>query len=163
MAKKKENTEHINELLHKGPKIKAVKNYGDLVDNLRTLKVDPKRAMRLINDNLNKSKDGNTRFNWKMIRFTLYIWERLREYERTYLKPKIDTVREVVRRREFRDFFEAYFPDEEFDQQQEITKLNKLIAEEAQQKYFTEGFYKHRGSNKIVEQKLLDRILSAKY
>lgn len=163
MPKKKENTEHIYELLHKGPKIKAVKNYGDLVDNLRILKVDPKRAMRLINDNLNKSKDGNTRFNWKMIRFTLYIWERLREYERAYLKPKIDTVREVVRRREFRDFFEAYFPDEEFDQQQEITKLNKLIAEEAQQKYFTEGFYKHRGSNKIVEQKLLDRILSAKY
>ena len=163
MPKKKENTEHINELLHKGPKIKAVKTYGDLVRNLEALKVDPKRAMRLINDNLNKSKDGNTRFNWKMMKFTLYIWERLREFDRTYLKPKIDTVREVVSKRVFKDFFEAYFPDEEFDQGQEIIKLNKLIAEEAQQKYFTEGFYKYPGTNKIVEQKVLDRILSSKY
>jgi hypothetical protein len=161
---KKEITDNVSDLLRKGPRTRPVKTYGDLVKNLETLKVSPQQAMRIINDLMASfNQPGSNRLNWKMIRFTLFIWERVREYENKYLKPKIDTIRKVVSRREFKDFFEAYFPDLEFNEEQEIHRLNKLIAEEPQQVYFKEGYYKYQGTNKIIEQSILDRILSNKY
>jgi hypothetical protein len=158
MPKKKENTEHINELLHKGPKIKAVKTYGDLVRNLEALKVDPKRAMRLINDNLNKSKDGNTRFNWKMMRFTLYIWARVQEHKTLVMKPKIDTVRELVSTPKYKRLWETFPQSNPFSHQREVKNLAQLIAEPRQQIYFKSSNFLYEGTKKNIPQDIIDKI-----
>ena len=50
-----------------------------------------------------------------MMRLTMYVWERVKEDKTRYLKPKIDTVRAVVEKRRFKDFFHGYYPDLEFD------------------------------------------------
>ena len=51
-----------------------------------------------------------------MIRFTLFVWERIKEEERNrgYLKPKIDTVKAVVNDRRFKDLMYGYYPDLKF-------------------------------------------------
>ena len=41
-----------------------------------------------------------------MMRFTMYVWQRLKEGKNSMiLRPKIDSVREVVSERKFKEFF----------------------------------------------------------
>ena len=161
MAKQKE-IKHIAELIKRGPKTRPIATYSRLVDYLQEKKISPMEALRIINDHKQKSEEGNIRFNWKMIRFTMFVWERLEEDKKGYLKPKIDTVRNVVKQPRFKDLYYGYYPDIKFNYEEEERKLNKLIAEKPQQKFFKEGYYYYPGSTRFVPQKHLDHILSAK-
>ena len=89
----------------------------------------------------------------------MFVWERMEEDKGMYLKPKIDTVRSVVGKRKFEQFFRGYFPDLEFDHAKEVKLLNKLIAEKSVRPYFKEGYYNYEGKNTKIPQKVLDRIL----
>ena len=92
----------IGETLRRRPNTPKLETWNDLVDNLKKMKVTPGEAYR-------KLTSENIRFNWKMMRLTMYVWERLKEDKSQYLKPKIDTVRAVVKTRRFEDFFMAIF------------------------------------------------------
>ena len=153
----------LHKLIEKGyPNHRPIKTYGDLEETLRKRNVKPGEAFRIINEKLHHKEEGSIRFNWKMIRLTLYVWERVGEHKNGYLKPKIDTVKRVVERRRFKDFYLGYFPDIPFNYDDEIRRLNKLIAEKPQQKFLKEGYYLFPGSNKIIPQKHLDLVLSSK-
>ena len=116
----------------------------------------PGEAYRTVQEKLTSD---NTRFNWKMIRLTLYVWERVREDKSGYLKPKIDTVRAVVKTRRFEDFFYGYYPDLKFDEKREIELLNKLITEKPGYAYLVEGYYLYPGSKRLIPQKHLNNVL----
>ena len=153
----KEVSNKIAELLNKkGPRNLGVKSYGQLVDNLQKLKVTPGEAYRIIQEKLSSD---NTRFNWKMMRLTMYVWERLKEEDSGYLKPKIDTIRRVVEDGRFKDFFYGYYPDLEFEPNREIKLLNKLITEKQGYQFLVEGYYLYPRTNKHIPQKHLDSIL----
>ena len=107
-------------------------------------------------------EESNIRFNWKMIRVTFFVWERVKEDKGLFLKPKIDTIRAVVSDRRFKQFFYGYFPDLEFNPEKEVKLLNKLVAEKSQKPFFIEGYYKYEGSNRPIPQKHLDHILWGK-
>eukprot|EP00918_Siedleckia_nematoides_P003029 GHVU01006888.1.p2 GENE.GHVU01006888.1~~GHVU01006888.1.p2 ORF type:complete len:174 (+),score=14.52 GHVU01006888.1:887-1408(+) len=154
--------EGIQELTSKGPKNKPVVTESDLIENLRRLKVTPGEAFRRINDTIISKGEGNIRFNWKMIRFTLFVWERLEEERRGYLKPKIDTVKTVCADVRFKSHYYGYYPDVKFDYDREVKLLNKLIAEKSQKVFFEEGYYYFHKTKKLVPQPLLDKILSVK-
>jgi hypothetical protein len=138
------------------PKPKKETNWMQLRDYLEETGITPGEALKILKDKINNE---NVRFNWKMIRFTLFIWERIEESQGRYLKPKIDTVRAVVRKNKFRDFYLGYFPGNTFDEEKEIKLLNKLIAEKPQKKYFKEGYYYYYKTHKLVPQEHLERIL----
>ena len=149
----------ITEIFRVGPRVKAPRNERDwdfLVYELKKLKVTPGEAYRIIAE---KKGDTNIRFQWKMMRFTMYVWERLHEHDKLFNRPKIDTVREVVSRRKFKEFFYGYYPDLEFDHDKEVKLLNKLIAEKPQRPFFKEGYYFYPGTKKVIPQKVLDTIL----
>jgi hypothetical protein len=156
---KKVDTKEVQELLEKGLQHKPIDTYTGLGIRLQKLGVTPGEAFRIINEKKHNEREGSIRFNWKMIRFTLFIWARLKEDRDGYLKPKIDTVRGVVRSRKFEYFFYGYYPDLKLNFEDEERKLNKLIAEKPQQKFFKEGYYFHEGTKKLVTQALLDTIL----
>jgi len=142
----------IGETLRRRPNTPKLKTWNDLVDNLKKLKVTPVEAYR-------KLTSENIRFNWKMIRLTLYVWERLKEDKSGYLKPKIDTVRAVVKTKRFEDFFYGYFSDLNFDENREIELLNKLITEKPGYAYLVEGYYYYPDTKKIIPKKHLNTIL----
>ena len=101
----------ITEIFRAGPRVKAPRNERDwdfLVYELKKLKVTPGEAYRII-ANL-KDKTSSIRYDWKMLRLTMYVWERLHESEKLFNRPKIDTIREVVGHRKFRQFFYGFFP-----------------------------------------------------
>ena len=120
----------ITEIFRAGPRVKAPRNERDwdfLVYELKKLKVTPGEAYRII-ANL-KDKTSSIRYDWKMLRLTMYVWERLHESEKLFNRPKIDTIREVVGNRKYQKFFYGFFPDLEFDHEKEVKLLYKLITE----------------------------------
>ena len=151
-----EVAQKLGEAMRRGPNVPRIKTWGDLVDNLKKLKVTPGEAYRTVQEKLTSD---NTRFNWKMIRLTLYVWERVREDKSGYLKPKIDTVRAVVKTRRFEDFFYGYFPDLKFNEKREIELLNKLITEKTGYAYLIEGYFLYPDTNKHISKKHLETIL----
>ena len=94
-----------------------------------------------------------------MLRFTMFIWERVREYNNEKLRKKIDTIRTIVSSRKFEMFYEGYFPDVKLDKARETHILNKLIAETKQKVYFKEGYYNYEDTKKLIPQSLLSKIL----
>ena len=145
-----EVAQKLGEELRRKPK--EVKTWDDLIDNLKKQRLTPGETYRKLNSD-------NTRFNWKMIRLTLYVWERVEEDKSGYLKPKIDTVRAVVKTRRFEDFFYGYYPDLKFDEKREIELLNKLITEKPGYAYLVEGYYLYPGSKRLIPQKHLNHVL----
>jgi len=121
----------LGQVLREGPRVPRIKNWDDLIHNLKKLEVKPGEAYRIIQE---KKTSDNIRFEWKMLRLTFFVWERVKEDEAGYLKPKIDTIRAVCNNRNFEKFFYGYFPDLNFDINREIHLLNKLIAEKPQTK-----------------------------
>ena len=138
MAKKDNNIPNeISEVYERGPRVKGPRSRTDwdfLVYELKKMDITPGEAYRIIAE---KKGNTNIRFQWKMMRFTMYVWERLKESEKMFQRPKIDTVREVVSQRRFKDFFRGYYPDLDFDHEKEVKLLNKLIAEKPQQQFLT--------------------------
>ena len=105
----------IVEILKAGPKVPRIKHkdWDFLVYELRKLKVTPGEAYRIVAEK--KDKTSSIRYDWKMLRLTMYVWERLHESEKLFNRPKIDTIREVVGNRRYQKFFYGFFPDLEFD------------------------------------------------
>ena len=128
--------------------------YKNLINYLKDNNITEDDALLYIRKSLPPKR------HWKMMRFTFFVWERVKEDENGYLKPKIDTCRAIVRQPRFRAFFEGYFPDLELNEEKEIKLLNKLIAEKPQRGLFTEGFYIYEGSRskRLIPQKHLDYI-----
>ena len=151
-----EVAQKVDEAVRRGPNVPRMKSWDDLVNNLKKLKVTPPEAYRTIQEKLTSD---NIRFNWKMMRLTMYVWERVKEDKTRYLKPKIDTVRAVVEKRRFEDFFQGYYPDLEFGFEREVKLLNKLITEKNGYAYLVEGYYFYEETTRLIPKKHLDTIL----
>ncbi|MBC8307898.1 MAG: hypothetical protein H8E55_70570 [Pelagibacterales bacterium] len=164
MAKKDiKALQRLGQALREGPRVPRIKTWGDLVDKLKRLEVTPGEAYRIVADK--KDIEINIRFEWKMIRLTFFVWERVKEDEAGYLKPKIDSVKAVCHNRNFEKFFYGYFPDLKFDINREIKLLNKLIAEKPQIMpggYLSEGYFNYERSKRLIPQKHLNHILWGK-
>jgi len=132
------------------------KDYKKLVDFLTEQKVSPDMALGILKRAIETKTTGH-RFAWKMMRFTLYIWQRVKDSDEMFMRPKIDTVREIVSSKEYKRLYDTY-PHGPFNHQNEVKKLAQLIAEPRQQIYFKEGNFKYKGTNKIIPQKVLDKV-----
>jgi len=158
VKEREENALKVVDIFRSGPRVKVKKPDWDfLVYELRKLKVSPGEAYKIITQKLDKQT--NIRFEWKMMRFTMFVWERVKEDRNLFLKPKIETVREVVSSRRFKDFFMGYFPGIEFDHEKEVKLLNKLIHEKPQKPLFLEGNYYYEGTKRVIPQGHLDKII----
>ena len=142
----------ITEIFRVGPRVKAPRDKRDwdfLIYELKKLKVTPGEAYRIIAEK--KDKTSSVRYDWKMLRLTMYVWERLHESEKLFNRPKIDTVREVVSKRKFKDFFYGYYPDLEFDHLKEVKLLNVFLVSSGRiQSSITLGRYFSTKRNSLV-------------
>jgi len=147
-----ETAQRLGEAMRKGPNDRRLRTWDDLVNQLKKLKITPEEAFK-------KITSDNERFNWKMMRLTMYVWERVSEDKNGYLKPKIDTIRAVVETKRFKDFFKGYHPYMEFEPDREVKLLNKLITEQNGYNYLIEGNYLYPNTDKVIPSKHLDEIL----
>ena len=92
MAKKvnKDIPLEIVEVFRSGPKVPRLKDgnkdWEFLIYELKKLGVTPGEAYRIIAE---KKGNTNIRFQWKMMRFTMYVWQRHKEGKNSMiLRPK---------------------------------------------------------------------------
>ena len=81
---RKEMKNVFTALIDGPPRIKDdIFSWNELVKYCENIDVKPREAFKIIRS---KVSGENIRFNWKMIRFTLFVWERLEEYDKGYFQ-----------------------------------------------------------------------------
>ena len=128
-----------------------------LIHWLRDNDIPPAQALGIIERAVNTKTTGQ-RFNWKMMRFTLYIWARVQEHKTLVMKPKIDTVRELVSTPKYKRLWETFPQSNPFSHQREVKNLAQLIAEPRQQIYFKSSNILYEGTKKNIPQDIIDKI-----
>jgi hypothetical protein len=138
-------------------------DYKKVLEFLKENKVDPEKALVTLKRNFGKKPDNKTnlKFHWKMMRFTLYLWERIKEEDQNIVGKRIDTVRKVVWSSQYKRLY-ATFPLPTFNPENEVKKLAQLIAEPRQAEYFTSKNFVypkgHLKANKPIPQSIIDKI-----
>ena len=128
-----------------------------LIHYLRDNDIPPEQALGIIERAVETKTTGH-RFHWKMMRFTLYIWARITEHKTLVMKPKIDTVRELVSTPKYKRLWETFPQAREFDHQREVKNLAQLISEPRQQIYFKSKHFVYEGTQKNIPQEIVDKI-----
>ena len=133
---------------------------------LRENNISPTEAVNIIKKYKLKENKGDSRTDWKMFRFTLYLWLRHKEeqnfsrYNPRYRKlfgKRIDTIRNLVKSDKYKRLYDT-FPNPKFDPKIEVENLSKLISDKRQDKAFKEGNFKYEGKNKLIPQGHIDQL-----
>ena len=95
---------------------------------------------------------------WKMTRFSLFVWQRVKEYKLKMLNSKINSCRAVVNSPEYLRLYKT-FPFGPFNEAKEIKNLNLLITDKRQQIHFRSKNFVFKGTRKNIPQELLDEII----
>ena len=130
---------------------------------LREHNISPTEAINIIKKYKYKENKGDSRTTWKLWKFTLYLWLRYKEQQETSPKyrrmfgKRIDTIRKLVRSNKYKRLYET-FPNPEYNAENEVENLSKLISDKRQNKVFKEGNFKYEGKNKIIPQGHIDEL-----
>ena len=143
-----------------------------LVDYLEKEEISAADALKVIKKEF-EVNFNNIRVQWKMRRFSLYLWARLEEEKSGYLGKKSDTIRRLVRSRkyieEYKNHGVGHFYLEKADKanignffEVHFEQLNHLITDPRQVVFFREKYFmyegKKLGQKAHIPQEIIDRI-----
>jgi|TARA_R100001594_G_scaffold9948_1_gene23738 hypothetical protein len=128
---------------------------------LRKKGISPTKALNIIQRSVEQDKTRGPKFQWKMLRFTLYLWERHKEYRsdppHKGLGKRIDTIKRLCKTTRYVDFYRAY-SEEKFNYDNECKRLADLVSEPRQRKYFNSKYFKLEGRQDKMAQPLIDKL-----
>jgi len=134
-------------------------NYSQLIGYLERRGISPKEAIDIIETTTPEGQKDNAKFNWKMLRFTLYLWERIEQDKKGHLWSKTDTCKAVVNTKNFKQLSEG-FNTGKLDPMREEKKLFKLVTDPRQKiAYFKSRFFVFKGTKKNVPQDLINKLI----
>ena len=87
----------------------------------------------------------NQKFNWKMFRFTLFLWKRVEEDRNGNLWSKTDTAKAVVESKKYKDLYNAFNNPSKFNPKKEAFNLFKLVTDPRQRPYFKTRYFMYEG------------------
>jgi len=134
---------------------------NELGEYLKEHGISPTEAKNIIEKYKFKSTGSDSRRDWKMHRFTMYIWQRYKEklaIGRGKLPTKLVSITEVVRSVNFKKLYQAYPNPAVISEQKEVLNLLKLIGDKRQNSAFKEGNFKIEGTNKLMTQGQIDEL-----
>ncbi len=123
--------------------------------------ISPTEAINIIKKYKFKETGSDSRRDWKMFRFTMYIWQRYNEKLKIgqgKLPTKIASITEVVRSVNFKKLYQAYPNPVKIDEKAEVLNLLKLIGDKRQESSFKEGNFKIPNTNKLMSQGQIDEL-----
>ena len=131
------------------------KDYRELVNYLIKEKISPEVALGIIK-RASETRITNHRVAWKMMRFTLYIWARLKEYEKDqmFLPPRIQTIQELVTTKKFKRLWDTFPQPYKFDPQKEVRNLVKLVSDNRQSIYFQSKNFVYEPNTLSITRKI---------
>ena len=137
------------------------KDYKELIEFLKKEDISPKVALGII-QRASETRITNHRVAWKMMRFTLYLWARLKEYKKNhmFLPPRIETIRSLVVTKQYKNLWNTFPQPYNFNPEKEVRNLVKLVSDNRQTIYFkSKNFvYENRKPKKNIPQDIIDKI-----
>tara|TARA_R110002020_G_C15817923_1_gene732855 strand:+ start:108 stop:542 length:435 start_codon:yes stop_codon:yes gene_type:complete len=137
------------------------KEMDELHSFLKKEELDVKTAISILKKST-QTNPGNFRSLWKMMRFTLYIWQRHKEYKANMLGTKIESIRRVVATDKYKRLWATHKQTGKFNEAKEVKNLNLLITDPRQfpvfkSKHFIEEGFKV-GQKRHIPQEILDKL-----
>ena len=135
-----------------------MKDIDEIIKYLRRNEIDPKIALNVLKREFAQVNSGHKKTAWKMVKFQLYIWERLKDYINRKERKRIEVVERLVFSVAYKKAYDLY-PNPPFTPQKEIKNLAQLIAEPRQDKYFISKNFSEPGRpTKTIPQELLNKL-----
>ena len=139
---------------------KLLKKYIDkLLEYLAKRDIEPLEAIEIIQKSTPEAQGDNKRFNWKMLRFTMYLWKRVEQDKNRNLLNKIATAKEVVESRNYKEMYHAFNIGLRLDPKKETFNLFKLVTDPRQRPYFKSRFFVYEKSKKSIPQDHIDYLM----
>jgi len=131
-----------------------MKDIDELIKYLKQNDIDPKIALNVLKREFSTAQSGHKKTVWKMIKFQLYLWERMKTPNYT----RLDTVSRLVHSISYKKAYDQ-FPNPPFNADREIKNLTQLIAEPRQDKFFISKNFSHPGRpTQKLPQALIDKL-----
>tara|TARA_R110001592_G_scaffold221448_1_gene476245 strand:- start:121 stop:561 length:441 start_codon:yes stop_codon:yes gene_type:complete len=130
-----------------------------LIRYLEQKDISPNDAVDIIEASLPKAQESNMKFNWKMMRFTMYLWQRLEEEKGRNLNTKTETAKIVVASKNFVDLYEGYHNTRKFDPKKEAKNLFKLVTDPRQKHFFKSRYFVYPKTKKTIPQDHIDYLM----
>ncbi len=138
--------------------VQKVINYGDLVSYLKKREISAQDAIDIIQKSTPEAQEDNKRFNWKMLRFTMFLWKRVEQDKNGNLWSKTDTAKEVVNSKNYKDMYQA-FNSLRLNPEKEAKNLFKLVTDPRQKPYFKSRYFVYERSKKTIPQDHIDFLM----
>ena len=139
------------------------KEINKLIDYLEKRQISPGDAIDIIQASTPEGQESNKKFNWKMMRFTLYLWQRLEEEKGRNLNSKTESARLVVSSKNYKQLYEGYHNTTKFDEKKEAKNLFKLVTDPRQKHLFKPRFFvypkNHQNHKKTIPQEHIDHLM----
>ena len=136
-----------------------VRNYSELVEYLKKRGISPQDNVDIVEKTTPEAQEDNKRFNWKMLRFTLYLWKRVEQDKNGNLWSKTDTAKEVVESKKYKDMYQPFNSSSRFDPKKEAKNLFKLVTDPRQKPYFKSRYFVYERSKKTIPQDHIDYLM----
>jgi len=138
--------------------VQKVINYGDLVSYLKKREISAQDAIDIIQKSTPEAQEDNKRFNWKMLRFTMFLWKRIEQEKKGNLWSKTDTAKEVVNSKNYKDMYQA-FNSTKLNPEKEAKNLFKLVTDPRQKPYFKSRYFVYERTKKTIPQDHIDYLM----
>ena len=146
-----------------------------LVKYLEKREISPGDAIDIVHASTPEGQAGNKKFNWKMLRFTMYLWKRVEQDKNGNLLSKTQTALDTVNQKKYLDLLEAHLPPAspslrasrrvmtEFKHKEMIEKeaknLFKLVTDPRQKHFFKSRYFVYERTEKTIPQDHIDHLM----
>ena len=135
-----------------------MKDIDEIIKYLRKNDIDLKVALNVLKREFAPVKTGHKKTAWKMAKFQLYIWERLKDEHKGNRFTRLQVVERLVYSIAYKKAYDLY-PNPPFNPQKEIKNLAQLIAEPRQDKFFiSKNFHEYGKPTKKIPQELINKL-----
>ena len=135
-----------------------MKDIDEIIKYLRKNDIDLKVALNVLKREFAPVKTGHKKTAWKMMKFQLYIWERLKDEHKGNRFTRLQVVERLVYSIAYKKAYDM-FPNPPFNPQKEIKNLAQLIAEPRQDKFFiSKNFHEYGKPTKKLPQELINKL-----
>jgi len=139
------------------------KDVDKLLIYLSKRDIEPLDAIDIIHASTPEGQESNKKFNWKMMRFTLYVWQRLEEEKARNLNSKTESAKLVIRSKNYKQLYEGYHNTTKFHEEKEAKNLFKLVTDPRQKHLFKPRFFvypkNHPNHKKTIPQDHIDHLM----
>ena len=146
-----------------------------LIKYLEKREISPGDAIDIIHASTPEGQAGNKKFNWKMLRFTMYLWKRVEQDKNGNLLSKTQTALDTVNQKKYLDLLEAHLPPAspslrasrrvmtEFKHKEMIEKeaknLFKLVTDPRQKHFFKSRYFVYERTQTTIPQDHIDHLM----